>query len=220
MLKTLAPDVLVQDFPFSMLGIPLGGRSTLLRAKDGTAVLISPGPADAAFDREVEMAGSLVLVAPNGFHHLHLEDARRRHPSAHTVAAGLAQKKVRTPVDETLSPTSLPGGFLVLPIEGAPAVDESWIFHEASGTLVITDFAFHLRGEYNAFVRTFLRWNQSLGTFGPTKHGLGQVKDRKAFRRSVDRALELPISRIVVSHGDVVETEGRDVLRAGFARVP
>lgn len=219
MLRTLAPDVLVQDFPFSMLGIPLGGRSTLLRAPDGASVLISPGPADAAFDAEVAAGGPLVLVAPNGFHHLFLEDAKKRHPSAKVVAADLARKKLGTPAFETLSPTALPSGLLVLPIEGAPAVDESWIFHEASGTLVITDFAFHLRGEYNAFVRMFLRWNQSLGTFGPTKHGLGQVKDRKAFRRSVDRALELPIGRIVVSHGDVVETDGRDVLRAGFARV-
>jgi len=43
------------------------------------------------------------------------------------------------------------------------------------------------------------------------------VRDRAAARRQVDRMLAWDIERIVLAHGDLVERNGREVLREAYA---
>jgi hypothetical protein len=43
------------------------------------------------------------------------------------------------------------------------------------------------------------------------------IRDRRAARESVDRLLRWDFDRVIVSHGDVLETGGRDRLAEGFA---
>jgi hypothetical protein len=219
MSRSLTDDVVVHEFPFSMLTLPLGGRSTLLRGKGGEAVVVSPGPMDAAFEAEIAKSEQVLLIAPNAFHHLYLGEAAARHPAAAVLGGEVVRRKRGQAGDRPLETSALPEGFLAIPMDGAPAVDETWIFHEASRTLVITDLAFNLQNVKGLFARWFFRWNQSLETFGPTKHGLSQVKDKRALRRSLDRVLELPVERLVVAHGDVIEQDAYVCLREGFARV-
>ena len=55
------------------------------------------------------------------------------------------------------------------------------------------------------------------GRFGPHRMVRAFIRDRRAARESVDRLLRWDFDRVIVSHGDVLETGGRDRLAEGFA---
>ena len=43
------------------------------------------------------------------------------------------------------------------------------------------------------------------------------VRDRKAFRHSLERILEWPFERVVIAHGEVCEKGGREQLVRGYS---
>jgi hypothetical protein len=43
------------------------------------------------------------------------------------------------------------------------------------------------------------------------------IKDKRAMRESIDRILEWDFDRVIMAHGQVVERDGRDLLRAGYS---
>jgi hypothetical protein len=43
------------------------------------------------------------------------------------------------------------------------------------------------------------------------------IKDKRAMRKSIDRILEWDFDRVIMAHGQVVERDGRDLLRAGYS---
>jgi hypothetical protein len=55
------------------------------------------------------------------------------------------------------------------------------------------------------------------GRFGPHRIVRAFVRDRAAARRSLERILAWDFDRVIVSHGDVLETGGRAALERGFA---
>ena len=57
-----------------------------------------------------------------------------------------------------------------------------------------------------------------LGTFGPSRiMKLLMTADRAALFRSLERLLALDFDRVIVGHGRILETGGRERLRASFA---
>ena len=59
-----------------------------------------------------------------------------------------------------------------------------------------------------------------LGAYGrltPTVFERLLVRDRSAFRRSLQRILDWPFERVIVAHGEVLEMHGRDALARSCA---
>jgi hypothetical protein len=61
-----------------------------------------------------------------------------------------------------------------------------------------------------------MRFNGGWQRFGATRLMRSAMKDRGAVRQSVDRLLEWPIERVSVCHGERIEREGQQMLRAAF----
>jgi hypothetical protein len=59
--------------------------------------------------------------------------------------------------------------------------------------------------------------NGAYGHFGPSRVGRGFMKDRAAVRASVDRLLAHDFERVLMAHGDVLQTGGRAELERAFA---
>jgi hypothetical protein len=100
---------------------------------------------------------------------------------------------------------------------GAPALNEVVFFHPATRTLILTDLAFNISKE--AAKRSLLfYWLWDVGQFGPHRFvRLRGIRDRQAARESVERILRWDFDRIIVSHGDVLETGGHEHFAAAFA---
>ena len=222
MLRTVAEGLQVLDHPLRMpLGVQIGTRTTVVRLPDGTLLLHAPGPLTAEEIEAVKAEGQVTtLVAPNSFHHMFLADALRAFPDATLHAVPSVQKRHPDLPSVTLGAEPAPAWKGVLEqvvVEGAPRLDEVVFFHPASRTLLLVDLCFNMQHSDSGFTRVFFRIAGAWQRFGPSRLAKSFFKDKAALRASLDRILAWDFDRVIVTHGDVVETGGREGLREAFA---
>ncbi|MBF5045017.1 DUF4336 domain-containing protein [Aggregicoccus sp. 17bor-14] len=203
-------------------GVTLPLRGLAVRLADGGLALISP-PSQLAQGRSgLETLGPVrALVAPNLFHHLGLPAAQRLFPEARVFRRpGLDAKRKEVRFTDLLTeqPPELWADVLAhVEVGGMPRVQEMAFVHGPSRTLLLTDLCFNVHRAPNRLTRFFMRLNGAWERFGPSRIARGAMKDRAAVRAAVDRMLAHDFERIVVAHGDVVETGGRAALERAFA---
>jgi hypothetical protein len=105
----------------------------------------------------------------------------------------------------------------VIPLEGTRIREVAFV-HAPSRTLVLTDAVFNYRGnDLPWLARTFMRANRAYGRFGPSRIFTSFViADGDAFQASIEAVLEHDFDRVIMSHGSVLETGGKDAIRAAF----
>ncbi|MEZ4216522.1 MAG: hypothetical protein R3E88_08595 [Myxococcota bacterium] len=212
------------DHPLAMPGgIEMGTRTTVVRLADGALALLAPGPLGDDDVAALRARGPVrAIVAPNAFHHLFLAAAVAAFPDAERHAAKAVCAKYPALGLAPLAATPAPRWAGVLEqvhVDGMPRMDETVFFHPASRTLVLTDLCFHVRRAANARTKLFLRVAGAWDRFGPSRLARSMIRDRRALRASLDRLLAFDPERIVVTHGDLVERDGREALRSAFAGV-
>jgi hypothetical protein len=205
-------------FDFAQVLPPLGfhfpARMTVLPLKDGGLALVSPVPIDEAMAARIAALGEVrFLIAPCLLHHMYLADALRRYPAARVVAPrGLKHKQPALRIDFALEealPEELSSAVDVVPIEGAPKLDEFAFFHKATRTLVLTDLVFNIeqpKGWFAHLVLMAVGVHKRLGTSRALRLWFS---DRARAARSVESMLALPFETLVMAHGEVVRENAR-----------
>jgi hypothetical protein len=222
MLRPVVEDIYALEVPFRMGGLELGGRMTVIRLPGGGLWIHSPVRLEAAVRAAVEALGPVrFLVAPNLMHHIHMKDWAAAYPEARVMALpGLRRKQPELRIDVELGDTPDAGYGEVITqhrVGGIPRVEEFVFLHRPSRTLLVTDLAFHIRESSSWLTRTYLRLCGTYGKLAPTILFKSLVKDRAALRASLNTVLSLEFDRVVVCHGEVLESGGREALRSGFA---
>jgi hypothetical protein len=223
-MQQLHTDIWVADSPLRFLGLEIGARMTVVRLPGSKLLLHSPVAPTAELVREVEALGPVAyLVAPNRFHHLSVGEWLRACPEALVyVAPGLDKKRPDLKIAGVLTDEPEPGWAGTVDqvlVGGFPLANEVVFFHRPSNTLVATDLAFNVGSSSAPLTRLAFRLSRAYGVLSPTLLERLFVRDRPAFRRSLERILEWPFERIVVAHGQVSETGGREELVRGYSWV-
>jgi len=221
-MQQLHSDLWVTESPQRFLGLEVGARMTVIRLPDGNLLLHSPIAADADLVSEVQALGPVTyLVAPNKFHHLFVGDWQRACPEATIYAApGLDTKRADLTIAGVLGDEPEPGwagAMEQILVAGFSFANEVVFFHRASATLIATDLAFNVGSNSPWQTRLFVRLAGTYGQLAPTLLERLMVRDRAAFRHSVERILEWPFERVVVAHGEVSEEGGREELVHGYS---
>lgn len=221
-MRQLDADLWIHETPLRFLGLEVGARMTVIRLPDATLLLHSPVAAETELVREVEALGEVRhLVAPNRFHHLFVGDWKRACPEAAIyVAPGLETKRPELEIAAVLGDQPESGWRSALDqvlLGGFPLSNEVVFFHRPSATLLATDLAFHIGPTSAPLTRLAFRLGGSYGRLAPTLIERLLVRDREAFRQSLERILAWPFERVVVAHGDVSEKGGREELVRGYA---
>jgi hypothetical protein len=95
-------------------------------------------------------------------------------------------------------------------------LDKTVLLHVASRTLLTADLSENFHACDHLPTRLYLKaggiwqkpgWNRFLRLV---------YRDKRAARRSIDRLLEQDFDRIVLAHGDVIDSGGKDAVRATF----
>jgi hypothetical protein len=199
-------------------GVRLPLRATLIRLPDGGLWMHSPVPFDRATADAIDALGPVrSIVAGNLQHHVSFGPAVARWPAARTFApAGLRSKCPTLRIDADLDarpPDAWQGVFAVVPVLGAPLLDEFVFVHHPSRTLICTDLVFHIRRPANLATRLLLQVVGADGRLAASRSWRWVfAKDRAAVGRSVVGVFEHPFDRIVPCHGDVVTQDGRAAL--------
>ncbi len=221
-LTPLAKDIWVAERPQKFYGLPVGTRMTVMRLSGGRLLLHSPVVLDAELRAELDAIGRVrYVVAPNRVHHLYAGDVAKAYPEARLwVGPGLERKRpdlkfVAVLGDE--SPEEWREEVGQTFFRGRPYENEVVFFHRASRTLILCDLAFNFGPSAAAPTRFLMKLIRSYGRFGPSKLDPLLIRDRSAARTSLDRILAWDFDRVVVAHGEILETGGRAALREGYA---
>ena len=215
-LTNLAPDLWIATRSFTNeLGV-VTSRMTVIRLKDGRVLIHSPVPVEPDLRSAVENLGEVAaLIAPNLFHHQFLSEWRSAFPEATAFCVpGLAAKRSDFKFDgvlEDVSPLEWRGQVDQLLIKGIPEYGEVVFFHRASRTLIVSDLVFNYSPVQAA--------SDPGGAdgFGPHGRIRSAISDASALRDSIETVLRWPIERVIVSHGQIVESDGHARFQEGFA---
>ena len=223
--RSLAPTLWVVERPFKLpiVKAEVGTRMTIIRLNDGNLFLHSPVKLDSELKRALNALGPVgAVVAPNRGHHLFVRAYVESYPQARTYGApGVPEKRPDLRLDATLgdqAPRQWQGVIEQHRFRGAPPLNEVVFFHPSSRTVIFTDLIFNLPAEKSADAPIFFWLLGAPGHFGP--HRLVRalaIRDRAAARRSVDTILRWDFDRVIMSHGDILETGGREHMASAFA---
>ena len=211
-LQQLDTDIWCLDQAFSLKGLEIGTRTTVVRLGDGSLWLHSPGPDTGAAYRALIREGEVRhLVAPNAFHYLYLEQASRLFPQALLWGPGAVARKRPRLTLQRLSDEPPPAWDTDLDLQALKGLvsQEYAFYHRPSRSLILTDLLFHLFPE-GALSRLLL----GLGGVSGQLTGSGLVsriwlRDRRALHQSLKAVAAWDFQRILMSHGRIVEVDAR-----------
>ena len=221
MLTRIVEGMWTETRPLRFFGVETGTRMTVVRLAQGGLFVHSPVGLDDATRAAVDALGPVrAVVAPSLFHHLSVDAWSRAYPDAVLCACpGLERKRADLPWQRVLGDTPEPEwrGEIDQVFFGARSLENEVVFfHRASRTLLCADAVFNLGTHPSRFTRLVALLMGSRQP-GATIFERVLIRDRAAAREQVGRMLAWDADRIVLAHGDIIETGGREVLRRAYA---
>ncbi|HVE16744.1 MAG TPA: hypothetical protein VNB29_08400 [Chthoniobacterales bacterium] len=210
-MKQLAENLWMLTYPLKLLGADLRRHVTVVRLNSGKLCIHSTGP----FTRKDAAAISALgepawIVEAMISHDTFSQEGHDMFPDLPFLAPEGFSERVKFPVLPLLPPPAAWGReFQALQILGNDSYREHVFFHPESRTLIVADLAFNF-GPHEPFW-TELMLKAAIGNEhdpGMSRPFLATITDEAAFRRSMDEMLEWDFDRVIVGHGDVIETDG------------
>ena len=223
-LNQLADNLWEYSHPYRPLGFEIGHRMTAVRLSTGPDAgglwVHSPTPLDGPTRIALAAQGSIHwVVVPSHFHDMYLDGYFASYPATKFAGvAGFAERHPELAFTHALDdPDTCPWSDEILwqPLAGMPNVNEAVFLHRPSRTLIVADMVFNFRAG-NLRTRAMMRLNGAWGDVAASRFFKSRVADRAALRSSVKRVLEWDFDRIVVGHGDVVPSAGRQAIEGAF----
>jgi hypothetical protein len=218
-LLPLADNLWLLPYPLKMLGVDVRRNVTLIRLASGPLVIHSSAP----FSREdadaIRALGEPAWILDGILRHdTFAKEGRSAFPEAEYLAPPGFSKLVGFPTTPIVpAPAAWQDELLALEIAGSPEAREVALLHVPSRTLILTELVFNFLDDQPLWTELLLRvavgGHHHPGMPRPVKAG---VKDEPAFRKSLHTLLGWDFDRIIVGHGDVIETGGKEKLRTAL----
>jgi hypothetical protein len=212
----------VAEHSLKIAGIDFGRRMTVVLLSSGELWLHSVAHLTPELREQLDAIGPVrFVVSPNRFHHKYMEHYRAVYPEAELLASpGLPERREDLSFSGILGDKPDPRWVTDLDqtaFHGNKISTEIVFLHHASRTLILTDLCFNLPPSRPFFTRLAAR---ALGVYNRLAVSLTMrrgMSDHNAARESLERILQWDFDRVIVGHGDIVETEGRENLERAFA---
>ncbi len=206
-----------------MYGIlPFTTRMTVIQLDSGGVWLHSPVSPTPERQRAVDQLGPVEhLVAPNKIHSLGLKPWKALYPSAKIWASPEFTKRHPDIAVDTVLTNDVRAPWISeidhCVIEGHTVLDEVAFLHKASKTLIITDLIqkHEISGE-SCIWRGVKHMAGVLGESGGVPLDIKlSIRNKTAFRRSIDTILKWDFVNLIIAHGHCVQGGAKeDVMRA------
>lgn len=221
-MKAITENLWVLVYPLPLLGADLKRVVTILRLRSGELVIHSTGPftpQDVAGIKAVGTPGWLLDTMLR--HDTFARQGVEAFPGIPYLAPVGFSKSAGLPTQPLLpKPAAWGDEVEVLRLEGVPSMEEHAVFHRPSRTLIVADLFFNFGSEAPAWTRFLM-----LLAVGK-KHDPGMARsmrltarDKPALKRSLDAMMAWDFDRIIVGHGEIVESGGKrhaaEALRQG-----
>ncbi len=222
-LIALDADLWVVSRPLALAVGDVGCRMTVVRLPDGGLVLHSPVANQEGLAEKVQTLGEpRYLVAPNLVHHLFLDDWTTQFPEAKVCAPlALARKHKGLAIAHELGasdPPSWAGALATQKIRGAPLMQETALLHRPSRTLIVADLTFNVVSGKTEGGSFFWRLVGARDRFGPHRLIRLGFRDQHKISQSLEAIMQWDFDRIIMSHGEVIDSGGKDLMAEAFER--
>jgi hypothetical protein len=201
--------------PVWFSGVRMRVRTSVIRLDDGRLLVHSPAPPSADMVKQLADLGEVCwLVVPNCWHHLGTQAAAAAFPHAKVVAP----KSVRNPglridvdIRDPRFAEAVPE-LALIPLDGVPFWDETLLYHRPTQTLFGADVVMRADEHDHWTLRLAARVTGFYKRLRVPPDARKKVADKQAASRSLQVLAALPIKRLVVGHGEIIE-------EAPFARL-
>lgn len=219
-MKSLAPDLWIQRFPLSVLGTSHGRTVTVMKLPSGKLVIHSMAPFsddDLVAIRALGEPGWLVEAML--LHDTYAAEGRDRFPTLPFLGPPGFSEIVKFSTSPLVpAPEEWAGVIEVVRLEGAPKLEEHAILHVPSRTLIIADLIFNFPADEKGWDRFFHRNIAGFHRYpGMSRIFKWCVRDKAAFRGSLEKVMAWDFDRIIPGHGEVIESGGKQALRQAMA---
>lgn len=205
--------------PLKILGVEFGHRMTVVKLSSGDLWVHSPVALCEDIQQAIDALGSpRYFVAPSAFHDMYWSPYFDAFDDVefHGVPDMPSELHFTHTLSETI-PSEWAEDFDMIAVEGIPTLNEHVFIHKKSKTLILADLVFNFETRQKLWERMFLKMNGVHGQVGPSRLFCACIKDKKAFRGSLDRLLACDFDRIIVGHGQNIETGGKQIMENAYS---
>jgi len=219
-LREFAQGIHLVESTVRFYGVRVQTRMTVVRLSDSRLFLYSPVTLDASTRRDLDRLGEVAfIVSPNKIHHLSMGEYIDAYPDAKAFASpGLPERRPDLSFDGVLGDQPDPAWASDLDqaaVRGNIFFSEIVFLHRASGTLLVADLVENFDRHTASLLGRALARLFGVGSkpVASPEHRL-YTSDAAAAAESLERIRSWDFERIVVSHGTLIESEGRAVIDA------
>jgi hypothetical protein len=219
-MRQLAENLWIKSYPLSVLGTSHGRTVTIIRLQSGKLILHSMALFSAVDVEEIRSCGEPAwLIEAMLLHDTYAREGRERFPGLPFLAPPGFNEVVAFPTQPLLpAPVEWSSEIDVIELEGAPRLKEHGLVHRPSRTLIVADLIFNFSPQERGWNRFVHRYIAGFKRYpGMSRIFRMCISDKSAFRKSLDQVMALEFDRIIVGHGEVIETDGKALLRRGLA---
>jgi len=216
-MRQIAENLWLLAYPLSRLGADFRRNISIIRLQSGQLIIHSTGPfapGDVAAISALGKPGWLVDAMLQ--HDTFAQEGRDAFPTLPYLAPEGFSTNLDFPTGSLLPPPAeWENEVDVLRIEGVPAYQEHVFLHRRSRTLIVADLIFNFGPDEPAWTEILLR--VAVGSEhhpGMSRPFRAAIKDEAAFRASMETVLGWDFDRMVVGHGDFVESHAREKIEA------
>ncbi|WP_224447611.1 DUF4336 domain-containing protein [Haloprofundus salilacus] len=208
--------------PLRFFGVEIGRVMVVVRLSGGGLLIHSPAELTPDLRRALAELGDVRFVVPaSKLHgHLYMEQYREAYPRAELLAApGLDHRRTDLDFDGLLG--GAPDPRWSADLDQTAFLGHRWLseiefYHRPSRTLIIGDICYHVTAEAPFATRAVARLAGMYDRLSVPPDFRITVVNEAAARQSVRRMLGWEFDRVVVGHGSVLESGGREAVREAF----
>jgi len=227
-LEELVSDrIWLKKYPVHYAGLDFYARTTVVRLSNGELLVHSPSPIDEVLvDRIREIGPVAHLIAPGSYHYFYVAAWQEAFPEAMVwICPGVERKQPDLEFDGFLSdhaPNAWAEELDQVLVRGNRLIWEVVFLDRPSRTLIITDLLENIGEKSGAVGWQFKLWWKAVFHMWDNPKPAPEYqmgwKDRRAAKQSLERILEWDFDRIILSHGENIESDAKAVLRKAWAR--
>lgn len=217
-MQSVAPNLWLLSYPLKMLGADLRRNATVIRLASGKLIIHSTAPFTAEDIAAIKSLGEPTWLVDAFLRH---DTFAKEGRAAFPAAAYLAPVGFSNNFDVSTEPLLPPPAewskeIAAAEVGGAPELGEVVLLHRPSRTLIVADLIFHFPGDPGLWTAFLLRLATVGGRRDPgmTVPYKKAITDPAAYAASVRKILEWDFDRIIVGHGEAIESGGKEKLRS------